>query len=87
MNPEINQNLSIIGVPLDLGASKRGASLGPDAIRFAGIRKRLENIGYDVQDEGNIQFKTVETGMDSTHHKNLETVVEANQVLAESADF
>lgn len=86
MNPEINQNLSIIGVPLDLGASKRGASLGPDAIRFAGIRKRLENIGYNVQDEGNIQFKTVETGMDSTHHKNLETVVEANQVLAEKVD-
>lgn len=86
MNPEINANLSIIGVPLDLGASKRGASLGPDAIRFAGLRKRLENIGYNVKDEGNIVFKTVETGMDSTHHKNLETVVEANQVLAEKVD-
>ena len=59
MNPGINSKLSIIGVPLDLGASKRGASLGPDAIRFAGIRKRLEKIGYDVQDEGNIDRKSV----------------------------
>ncbi len=86
MNPGINSKLSIIGVPLDLGASKRGASLGPDAIRYAGIKKRLEKIGYDVQDEGNISFHAVETGKDSSNHKNLASVVEANEKLAAKVD-
>lgn len=86
MNPGINPKLSIIGVPLDLGASKRGSSLGPDAIRFAGLKNRLEKIGYQVQDEGNIPFHAVETGKDSTNHKNLASVVEANENLAAKVD-
>lgn len=86
MNPGINPRLSIIGVPLDLGASRRGASLGPDAIRFAGLEKRLEKIGYEVEDEGNIAFKAEETGRDASNHKNLASVVEANQVLADKVD-
>lgn len=86
MNPGINPKLSLIGVPLDLGASKRGASLGPDALRFAGMKKRLEKIGYEVQDEGNITFHAVETGRDATNHKNLASVVEANEKLAAKVD-
>ncbi|MDO5712950.1 MAG: arginase [Tissierellia bacterium] len=54
MNPEINDKLSIIGCPLDMGASLRGARLGPEAIRLAGIVKRLEDIGYEVRDTGDI---------------------------------
>lgn len=54
MKPSINPNISIIGVALDLGAGTPGVSLGPSAIRYAGITEKLTNIGYDVWDEGDI---------------------------------
>jgi len=54
MNPTINQYISIIGVPLDLGADRRGVDMGPSAIRYAGVRERLEAIGYEIDDRGDI---------------------------------
>jgi arginase len=54
MNPIINNRISIIGVPLDLGASRRGVDMGPSAIRHAGLEKRLEVIGYEIVDHGDI---------------------------------
>ncbi len=38
--------ISIIGVPLDLGQSRRGVDMGPSAIRYAGVVGRLEAIGH-----------------------------------------
>lgn len=54
MKPTINPNISLIGVALDLGAGTPGVSLGPSAIRYAGVTEKLTNIGYDVKDEGDI---------------------------------
>ncbi len=54
MKPLINPALSIIGVAIDLGAGTPGVSLGPSAIRYAGLVERLRLIGYDVRDEGDI---------------------------------
>jgi len=54
MNPIINNRISIIGVPLDLGADRRGVDMGPSAIRHAGLRERLEAIGYLIDDKGDI---------------------------------
>ena len=45
---------------MDLGASKRGASLGPAAIRLAGLRQGLESLGYRVKDLGDVQPLTLE---------------------------
>lgn len=42
--------VKIIGVPLDLGAGRRGCDMGPSALRLAGLRERLEKLGYDVTD-------------------------------------
>ena len=47
---------SLIGVPLDLGASKQGASGGPAAIRRAGVLKALEDLGVVVDDTGDIRI-------------------------------
>ena len=44
----------VLGVPLDLGASKQGASGGPVAIRRAGLLKTLEGLGLDVEDAGDL---------------------------------
>lgn len=54
MNPIINKGISIIGVPLDLGADRRGVDMGPSAIRYAGLRERLEALGYEIDDRGDI---------------------------------
>ena len=46
--------VDIIGVQMDLGASKRGVSMGPMAIRYGGLQEGLEALGYTVLDEGDI---------------------------------
>lgn len=50
-----SNKIGIIGVSQDFGASRRGVDMGPSAIRIAGLRKRLIDIGYTVTDYGNIQ--------------------------------
>jgi len=46
--------LSIIGVPTDVGASTRGASMGPEALRVAELQPTLEQLGAEVIDRGNL---------------------------------
>ncbi|MEJ7250377.1 arginase, partial [Staphylococcus epidermidis] len=41
------KNIDIIGVPSTFGQRKLGVNLGPDAIRYAGLQERLENIGIN----------------------------------------
>lgn len=48
------RSVRIIGVPLDLGASRRGVDMGPSALRIARLAERLEAIGYAVEDAGNL---------------------------------
>jgi arginase len=50
----VPKKLRVIGVPLDLGASRRGVDMGPSAVRVAGLEARLEAIGHVVEDAGNI---------------------------------
>lgn len=87
MNPEIKKNLALIGAPFDMAASLRGARLGPDAIRLAGIHPRLEAIGYNVKDFGNIEARNnLNTARSDNNLNNMEYVVEANQNLYEAFD-
>lgn len=46
----------IVGVPLDLGADRRGIDMGPDALRNDGLVEALEKLGIEVQDTGNIRL-------------------------------
>src|ERR1700721_114708 len=48
------RKIRVIGVPLDLGQSRRGVDMGPSAVRVAGLEARLEAIGHVVEDAGNI---------------------------------
>lgn len=47
-------HIEIIGVPLDLGAGRRGVDMGPSAIRVARLNQRLAGLGYEVEDFGNV---------------------------------
>ncbi len=53
--------IEIIGVPIDLGADRRGVDMGPSAIRYAHLQQKLEALGYSVQDKGNIEVPIAET--------------------------
>jgi arginase len=46
--------IAILGVPLDLGASRRGVDMGPSALRLAGLNTKLASIGYAIEDLGNV---------------------------------
>ena len=46
--------VDIVGVPMDLGAGRRGVDMGPSAIRYAGLDHRLAELGYDYADRGNV---------------------------------
>jgi arginase len=52
--------LAIIGAPLDLGAGRRGVDMGPSAIRYAGLEARLDALGYDCFDSGNVDTAVAE---------------------------
>ncbi len=49
------KKVSLIGAPTDVGASTRGASMGPEALRVAQLREMLESQGVEVLDRGNLQ--------------------------------
>jgi arginase len=55
------RRIRVIGVPLDMGASRRGVDMGPSAVRVAGLEARLEALGHHVDDAGNIRVEIAET--------------------------
>lgn len=82
------KNVSIIGVPMDLGQTRRGVDMGPSAIRYAGVVELIENIGYMVKDEGNIEIAPAERVHNDlkTNLKNLKAVADASERLASKVD-
>ncbi len=54
------EKIRIIGVPMDLGASRRGVDMGPSALRVAGLQARLKQLGRQVEDIGNVIVKQAE---------------------------
>lgn len=50
----MSNNISLIGIPSDIGAGDRGATMGPEALRVAGITSELTKLGYHVKDTGNL---------------------------------
>jgi arginase len=49
-----HSHVTVIGVPLDLGAGRRGVDMGPSAVRVANLDGKLHELGYDVKDFGNV---------------------------------
>lgn len=53
--------IRIIGVPMDLGQSRRGVDMGPGALRYAGLNKHLARLGYTLEDCGNVETPVRDT--------------------------
>jgi len=61
----IKPAVAVIGAPLDLGAGRRGVDMGPSAVRVAGLGGRLQALGFDVTDLGNVHVAQAESVGDS----------------------
>lgn len=70
------KELDLIGVQMDLGASKRGVAMGPMAIRYGGLREGLEALGFAVHDRGDIV--PPEEGESRPNLRYYDQVVEVN---------
>lgn len=53
--------IDLLGVPIDLGADRRGVDMGPSAIRYAHLQEKLTSLGYTVHDLGNLSVPIPET--------------------------
>jgi arginase len=53
--------IDVIGVPIDLGADRRGVDMGPSAIRYAHLHQKLSELGYTLNDRGNVEVPIQET--------------------------
>lgn len=79
--------ISILGVPLDLGAGRRGVDMGPSAIRVAGLNPRLEALGYRVEDLGNIAVAQPESSkMGPSNARYLKPIAATCRALADRVE-
>jgi arginase len=79
------EKIRIIGVPMDLGASRRGVDMGPSALRVAGLQSRLKQLGRQVEDIGNIPVRQPEEQhYGEKNAKYLEEISETCKGVAET---
>jgi arginase len=79
------RRIRVLGVPLDMGASRRGVDMGPSAMRVAGLEARLEALGHQVTDAGNIVVDIAETqGFGDPHARYLKQIAETCTRTAEA---
>ena len=73
--------VSLIGAPTDIGAGDRGASMGPEALRVAGIESALRGRGLTVHDLGNLQGPPNPQRPPVDGYRHLEEVVAWNRAV------
>lgn len=79
----MGRGVRIIGVPLDLGAGRRGVDMGPSAIRVADIEPAIERLGITVEDVGDLAVTVPETvAFGSPNLRFIEGVIAVNALLA-----
>ena len=76
--------VSLIGAPTDVGAGDRGARLGPDALRIAGLGEALAARGVDVIDRGNLEGPRNPWQPPVEGYRHLEQVVAWNRAVMEA---
>jgi arginase len=79
--------IRIIGVPMDLGQSRRGVDMGPSSLRVAGLQARLAQLGHQVEDIGNMAVRQAEEQhFGDKHAKYLAEIAETCASLADLTD-
>lgn len=91
MRTDVARKIRILGVPLDMGASRRGVDMGPSAVRVAGLERHLRALGHSVRDGGNIRVELAETrtrGDEKAHYLSeiAETCTSTAQAVIETLE-
>jgi arginase len=73
--------IGLIGAPTDIGAGTRGASMGPEALRVAGLKTTLESQGLEVRDQGNLNGPGNPNSGSHEGYRHLPEVVAWNQLV------
>lgn len=81
MESNAKPRISLIGAPTDIGAGSRGASMGPEALRVAGIANALGARGLDVVDRGNLMGPANPWQAPVQGYRHLQEVVAWNQAV------
>src|ERR1700759_5790907 len=81
----IPKKIRVIGVPLDLGQSRRGVDMGPSAVRVAVLEAHLEALGHVVTDGGNIGVAIAETK--NPGEQNAKYLKEIRETCVKAADL
>jgi len=77
-------NIEMIGLPLDLGANRRGVDMGTSAIRIAGIADALSRIGHNVNDAGDLNVVVPEVmDIENPKLKYLPEITKSVTLLAD----
>ena len=76
--------IALIGVPTDIGAGHRGASMGPEALRVAGLVEALRERGLDVLDTGNLGGPSNPWLPPETGYRHLRQVVDWNRAVMDA---
>lgn len=83
MKKSATKTVNIIGFPMDLGAGRRGVDMGPSAVRIAGLRAKLERLGYKVEDSGDIFIQIMEKQRVTNHKlKYINEIIKTSKTLA-----
>ncbi len=87
MKRAARSHIAVIGAPLDLGAGRRGVDMGASAIRFASLGQRLRDLGFEVEDWGNVDVEQPERAPQGPRQaKYLPQIAQACTRLAEAVD-
>lgn len=78
------QTIALIGVPTDVGAGDRGASMGPEALRVAGMATRLAERGLTVVDRGNLHGPLNPWLPPAHGYRHIDEVLSWNQAVHEA---
>lgn len=79
--------IHLLGVPMDLGAGRRGVDMGPSAIRIAGIAERLRELGHKIIDDGDMDIKIMEEiRVGDTRARYIKEITRASKLLAKNAE-
>ncbi len=83
MKKSVTKTVNIIGFPMDLGAGRRGVDMGPSAVRIAGLRAKLERLGYKVEDSGDVFIQIIEKQRITNHKlKYINEIIKTSKTLA-----
>jgi arginase len=87
MKKENSKIVNIIGFPMDLGADRRGVDMGPSALRIAGLREKLEQLGYQVIDLGDVFIQIMERQkIINPKLKYLDEILKTSIILARKVE-